>query len=260
MIKIGAAVILGLILLASLAPVSYDIQSRETISAPPSRQFPLGTDDLGRDRFSRLIYGTRISLLLAPCAALVSLLIGSSIGMTAGFAGGWWDDLAMRISDLFLSLPWLFPFIIIRALLPLNTSPLISLVITFLLMGILGWAPTARFTRAAVKQFRTAEFVLQARACGCSESRIWLAWITPRLRRVLATQFLVSIPVFILGEASLGILGLGVSEPMPSWGNLLRELSSAPPFSQYWMFAPVATLVIVMALFQALIPKQELSL
>jgi ABC-type dipeptide/oligopeptide/nickel transport system permease subunit len=260
MMRLAAIVILGIVFLASLAPVSYDTQSREAISAPPSRQFPLGTDDLGRDRFSRLLYGTRISLFLAPCAALVTLLIGAAVGITAGFAGGWWEGLAMRITDLFLSLPWLFLFIIVRALLPLNTSPLISLTVTFLLMGILGWAPSARVIRSAVKQFRTADFVLEARACGCSESRIWIAWLAPRLRGIFVTQFFISIPVFILGEASLGILGLGVSEPMPSWGNLLRELSSAPPLNQYWIFAPVALLVIVMTCFQVLIPHQESQL
>jgi ABC-type dipeptide/oligopeptide/nickel transport system permease subunit len=260
MIRIGAIAILCAVFLASLAPVSYDTQSRESISAPPSRQFPLGTDDLGRDRFSRLLYGTRISLLLAPCAALVTILIGGAVGITAGFAGGWWEGLAMRVTDLFLSLPWLFLFIIVRALLPLNTSPLISLVVTFLLMGLLGWAPSARVIGAAVKQFRTADFVLQARACGCSEWRIWIAWLAPRLRGIFVTQFFLSIPLFILGEASLGILGLGVSEPMPSWGNLLRELSSAPPLNQYWIFAPVALLTIVMTSFQVLIPRQESSL
>jgi peptide/nickel transport system permease protein len=258
--KVAALSILLLIVLASLAPVSYDGQSRDAISAPPSKQFPLGTDDLGRDRFSRLLYGTRISLILAPCAALVTLLIGGSIGITAGFIGGWWESLAMRITDLFLSLPWLFLFIIVRALLPLNTSPGVSLVITFLLMGVVGWAPAARVIRGAVKQFRTADFVLEARACGCTETRVWIAWIAPRLRSIFITQFFISIPVFILGEASLGILGLGVSEPMPSWGNLLRELSTAPPLNQYWIFAPVALLVIVMTSFQLLLPQQEATL
>jgi peptide/nickel transport system permease protein len=163
----------------------------------------------------------------------------------------------MRTTDLFLSLPWLFLFIIVRALLPLNTSPLVSLVVTFLLMGALGWAPAARVIRSAVKQFRSADFVLLARACGCSETRIWVAWLAPRLRGIFLTQFFLSIPVFILGEASLGILGLGVSEPMPSWGNLLRELSTAPPLNQYWVFAPVALLITVMTSFQLLLPRGD---
>lgn len=119
--KVAALLILALVFLASLKPVSYDTQSRQDISAPPSKQYPLGTDDLGRDRLSRLLYGTRISLLLAPCAALVSLVIAATIGLTAGFIGGWWESLSMRLTDLFLSLPWLFLFLIVRALLPLST-------------------------------------------------------------------------------------------------------------------------------------------
>jgi peptide/nickel transport system permease protein len=258
--RVVALFILGLIFAASLAPVSYDRQSRDAIGAPPSERHPLGTDELGRDRLSRLLYGTRISLILAPAASLVSLLIASSIGITAGFVGGWWDHLAMRITDLFLSLPWLFLFIIMRALMPLNTAPALSLVLTFLVMGILGWAPAARVIRAAVREFRNADFVLQARASGCTEPRIWIAHLAPRLGSILATQFCLSIPVFILGEAGLGMLGLGVSEPMPSWGNLLRELESAPALRDYWIFTPVALLVIVMTSFQLILPKREVSI
>jgi peptide/nickel transport system permease protein len=255
--KTAASLILATVFLASFTPVSYETQSRDSVSSPPSRQHILGTDDLGRDRASRLLYGTRISLLLAPCAALVTVIVAAAIGITAGFIGGWWETLAMRTTDLFLSLPWLFLFLILRALLPLNSSPAASLVLTFLLMGILGWAPAAGVIRSAVQQFRTADFVLQARACGCPEARIWFAWLAPRLRGILLTQFFLSIPIFILGEASLGILGLGVAEPMPSWGNLLRELTTAPPLSQYWIFAPVALLILVMTSFQLLLPPRE---
>jgi peptide/nickel transport system permease protein len=255
--KPAAIAILAVVFLASLTPVNYDRQSRESINAPPSKQHLLGTDDLGRDRLSRLLYGTRISLLLAPCAALVTLLIAAGLGVTAGFIGGWWEAFAMRLTDLFLSLPWLFLFIIVRSLLPLNTTPIFSMVLTFLLMGVLGWAPAARVIRSVVHQFRTADFVLQARACGCSETRIWIAWLAPKLRGIFLTQFFLSIPIFILGEASLGILGLGVSEPMPSWGNLLRELTTAPPLNQYWIFAPVALLILVMTSFQLLLPQRD---
>jgi peptide/nickel transport system permease protein len=256
-VRAAAIVILSVIFLASFAPVSYDRQSRESISAPPSIEYPLGTDDVGRDRLSRLLYGTRISLVLAPCAALIAMVVATTIGVSAGFVGGAWESLAMRITDLFLSLPWLFLFLILRSLMSLNTTPALSLVFTFLLMGLLGWAPAARVIRSAVRQFRSSDFVLQARACGVPESRIRMSWLPHRLRGLLLTQFLLSIPIFILGEASLGILGLGVNEPMPSWGNLLRELLLAPPLSQYWVFAPIVLLVIVMTSFQLLLPNRE---
>lgn len=256
--KLTALAILVLVFGASFAPVDYERSYRESINAEPSKQFPLGTDDVGRDRLSRLLYGTRISLALAPAAALVTLLIAATIGITAGFASGWWDAFAMRCTDLFLSLPWLFLFLALRAFLPLNIAPWNSLVFTFLLMGCLGWAPAARIIRAAVRQMRTAGFILQARAAGCSEWRIWLAYITPQLRSILIAQFWLSVPVFILSEASLGLLGLGVAEPLPSWGNLLRELESAPALKNYWVFAPIALLVIVMTSFQLILPKREL--
>jgi peptide/nickel transport system permease protein len=262
--KIAAIIVLTVIFLISLAagwiaPIPYDEQSRDAVNAPPSPQYRLGTDDLGRDRLSRLLTGTRISLLLAPAAAVVSLFVAAAIGITAGFVGGWWDALSMRITDLFLSLPWLFLFLMVRAILPLNTGPIVSIVITFLLMGLLGWAPAARVIRAAVREFRTAEFVLQARAYGCPESRIWIAFLAPRLRSILIAQFWLSVPLYILAEASLGLLGLGIAEPLPSWGNLLRELETAPALQNYWVFAPVALLVIVMTSFQLILPRRQFT-
>lgn len=262
--RTAAFVVLGIVFAISLfsglvAPAPYDQQFRDSMDAPPSSRFPLGTDDLGRDRLSRLLVGTRISLLLAPAAAVISLLLAAAVGITAGFVGGWWEDLSMRVTDLFLSLPWLFLFLTVRSLLPLNTTPFVSIVVTFLLMGLLGWAPAARVIRAAVHDFKNADFVLQARACGCSEQRVWIAFLAPRLRTILLAQFWVSIPLFVLGEASLGLLGLGVAEPLPSWGNLLRELETAPALHNYWIFSPVALLVIVMTSFQLILPKRPFT-
>src|ERR1700685_1397004 len=127
-----------------IAPASYAHQFRDEPNASPSGQHLLGTDDLGRDRFSRVLYGTRVSLLLAPAAALLTSLLAAFIGGLAGFAGGWVERLVMAGTDLFLSLPWLFLLITVRALLPLNVSPIISVLITFAMLGCLGWAGAAR--------------------------------------------------------------------------------------------------------------------
>src|SRR5438132_2287901 len=107
-----------------LAPAGYARQFREAPSAPPSHQHLLGTDEVGRDRFARVLYGTRISLLLAPAAALVSTVMAALIGGLAGYMGGAWSRVAMAVTDLFLSLPWLFLLITARALMPLNVTPL----------------------------------------------------------------------------------------------------------------------------------------
>jgi len=233
-----------------LAPAPYEKQFRTEPDSAPTATFLLGTDSLGRDRFSRLLYGTRISLLLAPAAAALSLAIALVAGGSAALWGGWYGRAVMAASDLFLSLPWLFLFLTIRALLPLNTAPSTSILITFALMGLLGWGAGARVIRAAVVQIRNAPFTLYAHAFGCAPQRIWFRHLIPHLRAVLLAQFWISIPAFILGEASLGLLGLGVAEPMPSWGNLLKDLQSAPQWTEYWVWSPAILLSSVMILFQ----------
>ncbi len=256
-----SGIFLAAVCSAWLAPASYEQQFRLETNSPPNAKFSLGTDHLGRDRLSRLLYGTRVSLLLAPAAATLALLLALLAGGSAALAGGWWDRLVTAATNLFLSLPWLFLFLTVRAVLPLNTGPSISILITFGLMGLLGWGAGARVIRAAVLQVRDSPFALYAHAFGCNPGRLWLRHLLPHLRTVLLAQFWISVPAFILGEASLGLLGLGVAEPMPSWGNLLKELQSAPQWHEYWVFAPVVLLSLVMVLFQLSRPaKQEVGI
>lgn len=249
----------GSMLASVLAPAGYSMQFREATNAAPSRHFLLGTDELGRDRFSRLLYGTRITLLLAPAAALLATLVAALIGGVGGYLGGWWERSALAAIDLFLSLPWLFLLLTIRALLPLNIAPLLSVVATFTLLGILGWAPSARLVCAGTRALRESDFILLARANGSYKHRLLFKQILPNLKPVLYAQFLISIPIFILAEANLGVLGLGVSEPLPSWGNLLRELEnySAVPHSP-WMLAPLGLLVLVVSCFHLILSAEEL--
>jgi peptide/nickel transport system permease protein len=248
----------GAFLAGWIAPAPYDRQFRSSPNAAPSSQFPLGADELGRDRLSRLLYGARISLLLAPAAALLSLIVACLVGGVAGYMGGWWDRLAGGAIDLFLSLPWLFLLLAVRATLPLNVSPVVSVTITFVLLGLLGWAGPARVIRAGVRSLLAADFVLQARATGCSRPRLLLVHLLPNLRPVLAAQFLISVPLFILSEANLGLLGLGVAEPLPSLGNLLRGLENYPAVqANPWMLAPAALLVLLMGCFQLILSRKE---
>ena len=241
-----------------LAPDSYAQQFRDVPDAAPSSQHWLGTDDLGRDRFSRLLYGTRISLLLAPAAALLATGFAALIGGTAGFAGGWIESCVLAMTDLFLSLPWLFLLIMVRALLPLNVSAEISVTITFALLGCLGWAAAARVVCADARALRDSDVVLLARATGASELRLLWRHVVPNLRPVLLAQFWISIPVFILTEANLGILGLGVAEPLPSWGSLLRELENFSAYSaQPWLFAPLVLLVLTVSSFHLALNRPE---
>ena len=255
-----AAVVLAAITPQVWAPAHYDTQFRETPDAHPSARFPLGTDALGRDRLSRLIYGTRVSLLLAPAAALLSCVTAAALGGAAGLAGGWVDRAILSAADLFLSLPWLFLLLMVRAGLPLNVSPAASVTITFLLLGALGWAAPARVVRAAVRELKGSDFVLQARASGCRTSRLLWRQLMPNVAPILRAQFWVAVPVYILAETTLGMLGLGVAEPLPSWGGLLRELEDGAALSHLWLLAPVLLLAAVVGSFQLILPREDYSL
>jgi peptide/nickel transport system permease protein len=243
-----------------LAPAHYATQFREDPGAGPSRQFPLGTDALGRDVLSRLMYGSRISLVLAPAAALLSTLLAGLLGGVAGCLGGLAEAMILRAADLFLSLPWLFLLITVRALLPLNVAPAESILVTFLLLGVLGWAGPARVVDAAARAIRRQDFLLQARACGSGGLRLLALHILPNLKPVLLAQFWISVPVFILSEANLGFLGLGVGEPVPSWGGLLREMENVQAVAANpWLLAPLVLLVMVVGCFHLLTPPEDYS-
>jgi peptide/nickel transport system permease protein len=255
MIKTIALSFLVLVVLTALVPVRYEHQFRDFPNAGPSKQFPLGTDDLGRDRLSRLIYGTRVSLLLATAAAVLSCLAAAVLGGLAGF--GVADKLILGTADLFLSLPWLFLLLMVRAFLPLNVSPLISVTITFLLLGILGWATPAKVIRAAVRKLNPSDFMFQARATGCS--RLLRKHLIPNVMPILWAQLWITIPAYVLAETTLGMLGLGVMEPLPSWGNLLRELEGGGIAEHPWVLAPVLLLAAVVGSFQVVFEREDYS-
>lgn len=249
--KSAAAVVLIAIALVALfapqiAPYDYSRQFRESPRAPAGGQFPLGTDDLGRDRLSRLVYATRVSLLLAPAAALISVLLAL---LLARFSAA---------TTLGLSLPWIFLFIILRALLPLNTHPAESILLTFGLMGVAGWAWPARVFAASLAKIDESGWLLQARAAGLSRWRIARVYVWPHLQAVAMAQFRILIPAYILSEASLGLLGLGVAEPLPSWGGLLAELQRPDAVSDNpWVLAPLGLLMATAICLEILQPSRE---
>jgi peptide/nickel transport system permease protein len=253
-------VALGALFAPGIAPYSYSRQFRASPDATASREFRMGTDDLGRDRFSRLVYATRVSILLAPAAALVSVLVALAMSALSGIRIRLADEAVGGFTTLSLSLPWIFLFIILRALLPLNTHPGTSILLTFGLMGIAGWAWPARIFRATIRQIRESGWLVGARAAGISPLRIALVHIWPHLRDIAIAQFRVLIPTYILSEASLGLLGLGVAEPLPSWGNLLAELQHPGRVADNpWVLAPLVLLMLVMIALETLQPVREVS-
>jgi len=249
-----------MVLAAFVLPVPYARQFRDVPNAHPSTAHPLGTDALGRDSLSRLLYGTRVSLLLAPAAAFLSTVIAALLGSVAGLRGGWIERFILAATDLSLALPWLFLLLVVRAMLPLDVSPLVSVTIAFLMMGLLGWQASVRVICAAARGVRDSDFLLLARSSGCKPARLLLRHVAPNLHPLFYTQFLISIPLFILTEANLSILGLGVMEPMPSWGNLMRGFEDFSALSANpWRLAPLVLLVIVVMCFQLVLPPQEVT-
>jgi len=146
----------------------------------------------------------------------------------------------------------------VRAVLPLNISPEASVVVTFTLLGLLGWAASARVICAGTRDMMKSEFVWLARATGFSGFKLVRLHLLPNLRGTLLAQFWISIPVFIIAEANLGVLGLGVSEPLPSLGSLLRELQHVVTLRpEPWQFVPLIVLIVVVSSFQTLLNKHE---
>jgi peptide/nickel transport system permease protein len=197
-------------------------------------------------------------MVMAPAAALLAVLIALIVGLAGGCLGGWWEHAIALITDVCLSLPWLFLLLAARAVLPLNVDPAASIVLTFGLLGLLGWAGPSRIVLAAVKRHLSSEFVLLARASGCPLWRIAAVHVFPNLLPLALAQFWITAPVFLLSEANLGLLGLGVAEPTPSWGGLLRELENLPQVVQQpWIAAPLGMLLLVVCCFQIVVSAQE---
>lgn len=256
-VRRAAIVILILVALGALfgpafAPYSYGEQFRDAPSALPGGRFLLGTDQIGRDYFSRLLYATRISIVLAPAAAAVSIVLALLIA-PLGAGRGLLRPAVSVFTTICLALPWIFLFIILRAELPLNTSPVLSVLATFALMGVAGWAWPARVFAAEIGRMENSGWLLHARACGIPAKRIAIVHAWPHLRSVALAQFRVLVPAYILAEASLGLLGLGVPEPLPSWGNLLGDLRHPDLVrANPWIMAPLVLLILVMICLETL--------
>jgi peptide/nickel transport system permease protein len=263
--KRAAAVVLVLLAVTAfwaggIAPYSYSVQFREEASAGVSRAHWLGTDGLGRDRLSRMLYGGRVSLSCAPAAALVAGIFAMGLGLLGGLGGRRMERVVGAAADLCLSLPWIFALLAARAALPLNAAPWVTVVVTFALLGGLGWAGPCRMILASVKRQRSAEFVVLAHAAGMSRWRIAVAQIAPNVLPLAFAQFLVTVPAFLLAEANLGLLGLGVPEPLPSLGGMLRELENVSAISLHpLVLAPAAVLFLLVLCFQVLVSADEYS-
>ena len=216
----GGMILLFLIFLAIfapwIAPHSYSYQNLELGAQPPSSEFLLGTDTLGRDLFSRILYGARVSLLVGFVATSVALVIGVSWGIVAGYFGGRIDSVMMRIVDVLYGLPFIIFIILLMVIFGRNI---------WLLFGAIGaveWLTMARIVRGQVLTIKTQEYVLAAQAMGVSNIQMFRKHIYPNILGPIAVYATLTIPQVMLLEAFLSFLGLGIQPPMSSWGTLIR--------------------------------------
>ena len=216
----GGIILLTLIFLAIfapwIAPHSYSYQNLELGAQPPSGNFLLGTDTLGRDLFSRILYGARVSLLVGFVATGVALVIGVSWGIIAGYFGGRIDSVMMRIVDVLYGLPFIIFIILLMVIFGRNI---------WLLFGAIGaveWLTMARIVRGQVLTIKNQEYVLAAQAMGVTNIQMFRKHIFPNILGPIAVYATLTIPQVMLLEAFLSFLGLGIQPPMSSWGTLIR--------------------------------------
>jgi peptide/nickel transport system permease protein len=204
-------------LVAPYAPDALDLVNRRGV---PSLAHWFGTDDLGRDLLSRILFGARVSLAVGLLSALVAAVIGIGVGATGGYLGGRVDAALMRVTDAALSVPRLLLLMVASAVL----SPSIPLLV--LLVGLVGWMETARVTRAAFLATREREFVLAAQAAGASAARIVIGHLLPVAAPAIAVAGTLAVGRGILLESALSFFGIGVQPPAASWGNMLYQAQS----------------------------------
>jgi ABC-type dipeptide/oligopeptide/nickel transport system permease subunit len=228
-IAFASLIFLGLLVLVALfanflAPYPFAEQKLVDRMQGPSAAHQLGTDDLGRDILSRLIYGARISLSVAVLVELFVVTIGVTVGLIAGFFGGWAETVLMRITDTLLAFPdVLLAILLLGTLGAAASKPEISLILVVLSLGITGWPPLARLVRGQVLSLRKREFVEAAIAMGASNGRILLKHILPNLLSPIIVAVTVDAAGVILAEATLSFLGIGVQRPFPSWGRMIND-------------------------------------
>jgi len=212
--------------------------------AENERIYLLGSDSYGRDQLSRFLYGGQVSLFAGLLGAGITVFLGLVVGSVAGYFGGWRDDLLMRISELFLALPWLYLLFALRAFVPLAVSPLQAFFLIIAVVGAVGWARPARLVRGVVLSAKERDFVRAARGFGATDGYLLRRHILPQASSVLLTQAAILVPQFVLAEMTLSFLGLGVPEPVPSWGNLLSTLQQYSVLVSYWwMYLPALLIV-----------------
>ena len=226
-----------------IAPYSYSFQNLDLGASPPSSEHLLGTDILGRDLLSRILYGARISLMVGFVATGVALVIGVSWGIVAGYFGGRIDSVMMRIVDVLYGLPFIIFIILLMDIFGRN------LWLLFGAIGAVEWLTMARIVRGQVMSLKNQEFVLAAKAMGVSNLTMFRRHLLPNILGPIAVYATLTIPQVMLLESFLSFLGLGIQPPMSSWGTLIKDgVESMEEFSWLLIYPGITFTITLFAL------------
>ncbi|HDI45851.1 MAG TPA: ABC transporter permease, partial [Candidatus Omnitrophica bacterium] len=205
----------------------------------PAKIYLFGADSRGRDLFTRILYGARISLSIGIIAVLITFTLGLIIGGISGYFGGMVDTILMRVVEMFMLIPGFYLLLALRSSFPPEIGTVKIYFLIVVILSFIGWAGLARVIRGIVLSLKEKEYILSARAVGCSHLRIILKHILPNTASYTLVAITLSIPGYILGESALSLLGLGIQDPVPSWGNLLTDAMSIVRIKFYpWILIP----------------------
>ncbi|GAM77664.1 oligopeptide transport system permease protein oppC [Vibrio ishigakensis] len=234
---------LAVIFLPMFAQYAYDDTDWYALHAAPSAEHLFGTDSLGRDLYVRTLVGGRISLMVGVMGALVAVLIGTLYGAASGFIGGRTDRVMMRILEILYAVPFMFLVIVLVTFFGRN------IVLIFVAIGAIAWLDMARIVRGQTLSLRSKEFIEAAHVCGVSKWRIITRHIVPNVLGIVAVYSTLLVPSMILTESFLSFLGLGVQEPMTSWGALLQEGSQTMEVAIWQLVFPALFMVVTLFCF-----------
>ncbi len=238
--------VLGAVLAPWIVPYSFETQDTLNTLAGPSASHWMGTDYLGRDLFSRLVYGARVSLFIGVMTTLIALVIGTVYGAVSGYVGGRTDSVMMRLVDVVFALPDLLMIILIMVVLGRGLTGI------FLALTMVSWVTVARLVRGEVLRIKEFTFVEAARALGSSHARIIFLEILPNLWGVLIVTLTFRIPVAILAESTLSFIGLGIAPPFSSWGSLANDGWTAIKFYPHLILFPSLAIFLTILSFNFL--------
>jgi ABC-type dipeptide/oligopeptide/nickel transport system permease subunit len=251
-LAVGALVVMVLLILTAIfadviAPAPYDYSVLIEANQFPNRQHLLGTDSVGRDFLSRLIYGTRVSLVVGFTVQAIALLIGLTLGTAAGMLSGWVDYIVMRWVEVLTAIPiWLFALFLISVWRASDQSPGGGLLNVIVAIGLIGWVDICRLTRAQLLSLRNKDYVLAAQAIGATPLQIALRHLLPNALAPLIIAVTLGVPSAIFTEAGLSFLGVGINDPLPSWGKMVADSSSY--IRVYWHLGLFPTLLIAVTM------------